>query len=193
MRFRESVVRRRAKSQQAIELEDARETEGGVTTVPFLWNHRLLLPEVIADVRRLERMNPLLTHTPVSASMVVYDFIPLLHPEVCESSDGFLALFDFAADRRSHLMHQSGCRTGRGRDILPLIDRDRPPPLVETHYLGGDFDSCGGNARRSRGRTADGAGRRFHQVRRIKFCAAGDGRRPESRLSLSRRLCRQPQ
>lgn len=127
------------KRQKRSNLKTLKCASGGATTVPFLWNCRLLMPEVLADVQRLERVNPLLTHSPVSASLVVYDLIPLINPDLCNSSDGFLHYLTLlrTVERISCI---SRAVERDVRDVLPLIERDRPAPVIDTHYLGGDFD-----------------------------------------------------
>lgn len=112
---------------------------GGAKTCLFLWDHRLLIPEVFGDIYRLERTKSLLAHTPLAATLIVYDLIPLQYPEFCSSSDGFIHYLSLLrhVDRISCI---SRTVEDDVRQLLPLIPRDRLPPVVETHYLGGDFD-----------------------------------------------------
>lgn len=104
----------------------------------FIWNNELLLPELIAEQRCLEKIHPLLSHAALSSTLIVFDMIPIQNPEYFVSSDGYvryLSLFR-CVDRISCI---SRAIESDVRQFMPLVDRVAPPPVVATHYLGGDF------------------------------------------------------
>lgn len=115
--------------------------------VLFVWGDAVLLPELVAEPRSLELIIPLLQQTPVTSSLIVFDMISIKNPEYFLATEGFvryLALFR-CVDRISCI---SRAVEEDVRHFLPLVDRKCAPPLVDTHYLGGDFpapDSAAGD------------------------------------------------
>ncbi len=108
--------------------------------VLFMWNAKLLLPELVADKEMLGFIVPLLTHSSASSTLIVFDMISLKNPEYFLATEGFvryLSLFR-CVDRISCI---SRAVEEDVRQFLPLVDREKAPPSVETHYLGGDFDA----------------------------------------------------
>ncbi|HBE70958.1 MAG TPA: hypothetical protein DDW52_22660 [Planctomycetaceae bacterium] len=106
--------------------------------VLFVWENQLLLPELVADARSLELLIPVLAHTPSSSSMIVFDMISIKSPEYFVSVEGFvryLSLFKHV-DRISCI---SKAVEADVRQFMPLTEREKPSPIIETHYLGGDF------------------------------------------------------
>lgn len=108
--------------------------------VLFLWDNNLLLPELIAGQQALDYLLPSLRYTKIKSTLIVFDMISVKNPEYFLTTEGFvryLALFRFV-DRISCI---SRAVEQDVRNFLPLVDRDRQPPVVTTHYLGGDFSA----------------------------------------------------
>ena len=110
------------------------------SSVLFLWNHRILFPELMLEPSRLEAIKTLLTNAPMATSMLLYDLIPLHHPDFFSGSvDGFMRYLTLlrSVDRVSCI---SKAVEHDLRQLLPLLGRQKPPAELATHYLGCDFD-----------------------------------------------------
>ena len=113
-------------------------TPKSVIRVLFVWDNRLVLPELIAEPWRVQQINTMLTNTHVQSTLVMYDLIPLHHPEFCVVSEGYINYLMLLrnVDRISCI---SQAIEQDLRSLMPLIDRSKPMPLIDTHYLGADF------------------------------------------------------
>lgn len=106
----------------------------------FLWEDGLLLPELIGEPLRLQTVALLLDSVPLHSSMIVYDLIPLLHPEYCAGIvDPFVRYLTLL--RR---VDRASCISEAVKDdvetILGRVVTRTTPIRVEAHLLGADFD-----------------------------------------------------
>lgn len=134
-KLREWKKRRKAKIHRPSHVHGAENT-----VVVFLWDNQLFFPEVIMDLPRLGAVNQLLQHLPLTSTMIVYDLMPVLHPDLFEGNvDGFVRYLTLlrVVDRVSCI----------SRSVLEDVERflghashRRTDVLTEYHYLGGDFD-----------------------------------------------------
>lgn len=114
--------------------------EKQVEDAVFIWEHKLLLPEVALEHSRQLCLSSVLASTPCSSTIVVYDFIPLHHPEYCTVTEGFIRYLAFLR----HFDQASCISNAVENDLISymhLVDRSKPPIKHATHYLGGDFET----------------------------------------------------
>jgi glycosyltransferase involved in cell wall biosynthesis len=100
----------------------------------------MILPELIADQPRLSFVRSMLTNTRINSTMVIFDLIPITHPEYVVESNGFVNYLTLlrCVDRVTCI---SRAIEQDVRDYLPMVRRRGPSPEIATHYLGGDFGS----------------------------------------------------
>ena len=114
----------------------------------FLWHQHFLIPELAANEYRIELLNLILSATPLRSTLILYDLIPLRHPEYfpTKSLSGYVLYL-------SLLRHVDAisCISAVVRDdlhaLLPLVPRSKPQPRIDVHYLGADFRVAGEPAR----------------------------------------------
>lgn len=105
----------------------------------FLWKNRLLFPELMSDHKRLEATYSLLSHAPLQSSMVLYDLIPLVTPDLCQGNvDGFVRYLTLLrlVDRVSCISNAVKQDVER---FLQQVTRSKPLTLAY-HHLGADFE-----------------------------------------------------
>ncbi len=113
-------------------------TANTVEDAIFIWNHKLLLPEVALEQVRQNCLSTIAATTPVLSTIVVYDFIPLHHPEFCTVTEGFVRYLSMLR----HFDQVSCISRAVEKDLeafMQLVDREKAPVRHDTHYLGGDF------------------------------------------------------
>lgn len=105
-----------------------------------LRNKKLLLPEVVTETERINAVTVLSKYYNVSVSTVLYDLIPITHPEYCTVGYDFvhyLRIFR-SIDKVFSISKHSENELNR---IMNIVPREVKSPLkLETIYLGGDFD-----------------------------------------------------
>jgi glycosyltransferase involved in cell wall biosynthesis len=130
--------KRRALRAAAIAATD-KQSAPAIEHVLFLWNNRMLFPEVMLEPTRINAVRAMLSHTPVVATIVLHDLIPLHHPEYFSGNvDGFAR---YATITR--LVDRIACTTDAvATDLGHLLKlaRHEKPASVQTHRLGCDFD-----------------------------------------------------
>lgn len=104
-----------------------------------LRNKNLLLPEVVTEAERINAVTVLSKYYQVTTSHVLYDLIPVTHPEYCTIGYDFvhyLRIFR-SIDKVFAISKHSENELNRMMSIVP---REVPSPLnLKTIYLGGDF------------------------------------------------------
>jgi glycosyltransferase involved in cell wall biosynthesis len=107
--------------------------------VLFLWNRQVLFPELMPDSERLSVVSSLLQFAPIESSLVVYDLMPLKHPDLSEGNvDGHIRYLTLLR----HAKRVSCISRAVQEDLLQylsLLDQNAEGPEVQTHLLGGDF------------------------------------------------------
>jgi len=106
----------------------------------FLWQGRLLLPEVIGAPTQLDFLAAALSAAPLQSTMIVYDLLPITHPECFVS--GALSSFVQYLTLVRHI-DQISCISDTVRQqlepLLPAMPRTKPPACITAHLLAGDF------------------------------------------------------
>lgn len=100
---------------------------------------QVLLPEVTSDILRVEMIEILAKHYQVRFSAIVYDLIPVTHPEYCTIGYDFihyLRIFRYI----SHAICISKHTESELLGILKILDRRLPSELkTSSVYLPGEF------------------------------------------------------
>lgn len=106
----------------------------------FLWNHKVLFPELVVEPRRIEIIRIMLENTSINSTIIVFDMIPFTHPEFFVDSTGYVHYLTLlrCVDRVSCI---SRAVEENVRALMPLIQRKGSMPEISTHYLGADFGS----------------------------------------------------
>lgn len=127
-------------------LKDRLNSKSGVLTssisaeVLDLRNKKLLLPEVITETERINAVTVLAKFYDVSVSHVLYDLIPVTHPEYCTVGYDFvhyLRIFR-SIDKVFAISKHSETELNK---IMSIVPREVATPLnIKTIYLGGDFN-----------------------------------------------------
>jgi glycosyltransferase involved in cell wall biosynthesis len=104
-----------------------------------LRHRNVILPEVISEEFRIEMIEVLSAKYSVKFSAIVYDLIPLTHPEYCTIGYGFIHYL-----RIFRCIHQAICISKHTamelKNVLNLIPRTvQNELLISSQYLGGDF------------------------------------------------------
>jgi glycosyltransferase involved in cell wall biosynthesis len=110
------------------------------TVSVFVWNHTVLLPELAADPHHIDSLAVVLTSSETRSTMIVYDLLPIQHPEWFPASllSGYLAYLKL-------LRHVDAisCISAAVKDdvtrLMHLVCRRKPAPTISHHYLGADF------------------------------------------------------
>jgi len=116
-------------------------------TAAFLWNQPLLIPEIVPEAERIDALAAVLATAPLRSALVFYDALPLRHAEFFDR--GTRASY---ASYLGLLRHVAGVScisetvASDLRNILPLVDRRGPPPVVAVHALGADFAGLGADS-----------------------------------------------
>jgi glycosyltransferase involved in cell wall biosynthesis len=115
----------------------------GVQPSLFLWEDSLLVPEVAVGEARIEAVRLLATATPVRATIVFYDAIPIRHPEFFQTvtHSNYLRSLSLARD-----VQAISCISEAVRDDLEhllAVLPTRQPPLLSVHALGADLPAEG--------------------------------------------------
>lgn len=108
----------------------------------FLWQGRLLLPEVIGAPEQLDFLAAALSAAPLQSTMIVYDLLPITHPE-CFVSNALSSFVQYLTLVRH--VDQISCISDTVRrqlePLLPAIPRSKPPARITAHVLAGDFQT----------------------------------------------------
>ena len=106
----------------------------------FIWNHTVLLPELIADPHHIDALTLVLTSSATRSTLIVYDLLPIQRPEwfpptLVGKYVAYLTLLRHvdAISCISGVVHDDLMK------LMPLICRSKPAPLIAHHYLGADF------------------------------------------------------
>jgi glycosyltransferase involved in cell wall biosynthesis len=106
----------------------------------FLWDHALLLPELIGGEAHLAALRLLDDATPVRSTLVFYDAIPIRRPELFSALAHSMYLRSLSLIRHVDAI---SCISETVRDdlerLLAVMPRRGPLPAVGVHYLGADF------------------------------------------------------
>jgi len=106
----------------------------------FLWDHALLLPELVGGEAHLEALRLLDAATPLRSTLVFYDAIPIRRPEAFSPVAHSMYLRSLSLIRHVDAI---SCISATVRDdlerLLGVVPRLGPPPTVAVHYLGADF------------------------------------------------------
>lgn len=111
------------------------------TAIINLTGKKLLLPEVVTEPERINAVNILSKYYNVSVSTILYDLIPITHPEYCTVGYDFVhylrifrsieKVFAISKHTESEL-----------KKIMEFLPREVANPLlISTVYIGGDFHS----------------------------------------------------
>lgn len=108
----------------------------------FLWQGRLLLPEVIGAPGQLDFLAAALSAAPLQSTMIVYDLLPITHPE-CFVSSALSSFLQYLTLVRH--VDQISCISDTVRQqlepLLPGMPRTKPPARITAHLLAGDFQT----------------------------------------------------
>ena len=108
----------------------------------FLWQGRLLLPEVIGAPGQLDFLPAVLSAAPLQSTMIVYDLLPITHPE-CFVSNTLSSFVQYLTLVRH--VDQISCISDTVRQqlepLLPAMPRTKPPACITAHLLAGDFQT----------------------------------------------------
>lgn len=108
----------------------------------FFWQGYLLMPEVITASERLDVLTTVSATTPLHSTLILYDFLPVTHPEFFTNSTpaGFIQYLKLLrhAEQVSCI---SNTVQKQLESLLPAIPRPKPHVKVTTHLLAGDFGS----------------------------------------------------
>ena len=106
----------------------------------FVWNHTVLLPELVADPHHIDALTLVLTSSATRSTLIVYDVLPIQRPEWFPPSlvgkyVAYLTLLRHvdAISCISAVVHDDLMK------LMPLICRSKPAPIIAHHYLGADF------------------------------------------------------
>lgn len=106
--------------------------------MPVLFQSQILIPEIVQDSERLDVWISILKYLENKSSMILYDFIPIYHPEYCVVIREFVSY-----TRLLRYIDQVSCISDSVaedcRNFMKNIPRTKPIK-IETHYLGADLN-----------------------------------------------------
>lgn len=109
------------------------------TPVVFCWQNSLFLPEVAIEEGHAASLHTIFQHNPGGASMLLYDLIPITHPELCVVAPAFLGYAQLATyAKRITCISKSVERDLRA--FLKTVDAQNQHSVkTASHYLGFDI------------------------------------------------------
>jgi len=105
----------------------------------FVWESSLLLPELVVGEAHVEAVRFACAATPLRATMVFYDAIPIRHPEFFTGATHSVYLRSLSLARD---IDSVSCISQTVRDDLEHLLNMLPirrPPILAVHYLGADL------------------------------------------------------
>jgi len=106
----------------------------------FFWQANLLVPELIGNPIQVDVLASVLATAPLRSTLIVYDLLPITHPECFENEApaGFVQYLTLLRH-----VDQVSCISSTIRNqvesLIKAIPRTKPSPRLAAHLLTGDF------------------------------------------------------